>query len=301
MRGSMTSVRIGWIRFVGGLLLLCAPVRLIAADIWVVRLHTPRTTFPGPGGEVVVGWRDHLVFRNTTSADLVVRGLAVSNGHQIPAGGDPLVIPAGRTVSVFALKFGTDNGVTTRWTPEGILEFSVILLVNRLDVPAGVIVESRGEVYGCGERRPCVGGPGAVYPADVLGHFDLPVATRMRAPNEPHYHLATDLGNQAHRTNVGVYNDESIPASAIIELRATCDDRVLESRTVSVPGKTLVYQVGFRSVYVDAGDFPCGFEDLLGVEYGRYVVVRMDRAGFSFTATRAEAYQPRITVGSTGP
>lgn len=67
-----------------------------------------------------------------------------------------------------------------------------------------------------------------------------------------------------------------------------------------MPAKTLLYEIGFRSVYDDSSSgFPCAFEGLLGAEYGRYVVVRMDRAGFSFTATRAEAYQPRITVGST--
>jgi hypothetical protein len=107
-----------------------------------------------------------------------------------------------------------------------------------------------------------------------------------------------DLGTQTSITNVGVYNSEETPASAIIELRSACSNSVLQTRSVSVPANTVVYATGFRNAFLDGG---CGSEPSLVADYLRHVIVRMDRAGFSFIATRAESHDPRITVSSTTP
>lgn len=262
-----------------GLLLLNGGA-MLAAEVWVVRLFALPVRFDSPAGAVAVGWRDHLFFRNTTTADLTVRGLEASNGYQIPSGEPALVIPAGQTRSLFSL------AATPLWTPRAFLG----LIVNRLDVPAGILVESRSEAYGCGERVPC--DLVITTTIDFLGSFGLPVVSSLRSANESHYHLSTDLGTQDSHTNVGIYNGEGASATATVEVRASCDDAVVETRTVSVPAKTIVYEQGFRNVFRS-----CAETDV--PDYSRYVVVRMNRAGFSFVATRTEAHPPRITVGTT--
>ena len=188
------------------------------------------------------------------------------------------------------------GGVLNAWAPPNMGQ--PILLVNKLDVPTGVLVESRMEIYGVGgAEEPCPLGPGVVDSLEVVGHFGFPVIERLTPPNSPQYHLGADLGTLTSRTNVGVYNAEGSGATATIEVRAACDDRVLQTRTVTVPGNSLVYAQGFRDTFVET---TC-FDQLESANYSRYVVVTLDRAGFSFIAARAETLPARVTAGSTTP
>jgi hypothetical protein len=269
------------------------PRHVIAADIWVVRVLTGHPDPVAPPGSISVAWRDHLIFRNTTAHDLTVMGVTASNGYQMPPG-ENLVVPAGKTRSVFIFPTGT-SGLENRWVP---LMMPPVMLVNRLSVPPGIIVESRVEPFGCGELIPCGFVPPGSIGTDILGSVALPVISTLFTANTPQYHLAADLGTQTSITNVGIYNSEDTPASATIELVAACNESVLQSRSTSVPANTLVYVTGFRSAYLDTG---CGPETPLAAQYLRHVIVRMDRAGFSFIATRAESHDPRITVSSTTP
>lgn len=266
-----------------GLAVLMMPGSSFARDVFVVRVLTPFGACPA------TGWRDHLIFYNRTAADQQISPLAASNGYQIPSG-QVLLIPAGETRTVVQ-PINVFGGVTNQWAPPSF--GGVLLLVNKLDVPPGVLVESRIEIYGVGGAElPCPSS-GSIG-SEVVGHFASPVVESLVPPNSPHFHLGSDLGTLTSRTNVGIYNAEETAGAATIEIRAACGDRLLESRQVPVPGNTLVYVQGFRNRFLDGVCSGGG-----AAYHSRYVVVTMDRAGFSFVATRAENLTPRVTVGST--
>lgn len=289
----MTSLRRGPQRSHRALILLFAMLSFGSAasarDVWVVRTLT---FMPGPCP--ATAWRDNLIFYNTTTVDQRVTPLGASNGYQIPQGQD-LVVPAQRSRSVVH-QANYSGGVLNAWTPAAMGQ--PILLVNKLDVPTGVLIESRMEIYGIGgAEEPCPLGPGVIGGLEVVGHFGFPVIERLAPPNTPLYHLGADLGTLTSRTNVGVYNAEDISATATIEVRAACDDRLLETRTVTVPGNSLVYSQGFRNTFLGTTCFGLPASP----NYSRYVLVTLDRAGFSFIAARAETLPARVTVGSTTP
>lgn len=252
----------------------------LGREVYVVRLLTPPPSACG-----VSGYRDHLIFHNPTDGDQQVIALGASNGYQIPPE-PPLVVPAGRTRSIYVEPFG-GGGTETNWASGP----GYVLLVNKLDVPEAMIVESRGELYSFGgTEMPC----GAL---ELLGSFALPVVTALRAPGSRQYHFASDLGTLASRTNVGIFNSEPTPGSATIEVRAACSDRVLETRMVDVAANTLVYVQGFQNTLLNGS---CFMGPNAG-DYSRYVVVTMDRAGFSFVATRSDNLPPRISLSASTP
>lgn len=245
-----------------------------AAEVYVVRFLTPlANTCP------TAGYRDQLAFRNSTNQDLVVRALEGSNGYSPPE--DALVVPAGRNRAVFIEAFGL-RGVSNRWTPVAPFVF----MVNKLDVPQGVVVQSRGELWGRGLDVTC--SPFDIG-SEIFGSFPLPVVYALTPANVSQYHLASEFGTVQSRTNVGVYNGGSVAATARIELRKACDDEVIEARTVFVPARSVVYSVGFKNSALSPG---CK-EFSNASDYSRYVVVAQDQPGFSFALTLAEILAAR--------
>jgi len=260
--------------------ILPAPIPVRAADAYVVRFRT--TT--GQDCQVV-GYRDHLTFHNTTGQDLTVRALGGSNGYQPPS--DPLVVPAGKTRAVTIVPFGL-GGLTNQWAPVA----PSVFVVNRLDVPDGLIVESRGEVYGIGLRVPCT--PFSIG-TEIFGEFSLPVVRILAAANVPEFHMASEFGTLDSRTNVGVYNGGTANATAKVEVRAACDDRVLDSRTGTIPAASVVYVTGFEGTFLGTTCLGGGGAS----DYARYVVVTLDQPGFSFVFTRADVMPVGLPVTSS--
>jgi hypothetical protein len=264
-----------------------------ASEVYVVRFQT-NIVYSSSTECYRVGWRDHLLFRNTTGQDLTVVALGASNGYTLP-GPEPLTIPPRRTRSVLIAPRGQDYGMTNQWAPRG----DYVFLVNRLDVPAGITVESRGELWGpeAAPVLPCpTQGPGSVPASLVFGTIPLPVVRALVPAGSEQVHLGVDLGTQRLRANVGIYNDGAAPANAVIELRRACDDFVIERRFTAVAANAVTQITGI-------GDNPrlsggtCSSSG--ATVYSRYIALVMDQPGFSFVTSLAADAPPRVTITSS--
>ena len=273
----------------GAAILLLLPTPAAAADVYVVRFLTQRY-ITSTTECLMVGWWDHLIFRNTANEDQTVRLIEASNGYQPPRE-ESLVLPRNRTRSLYSYRNTPQPGGSNVWTPDG----PYVFLVNRLDVPAGVLVESRGEVYGgAGEGTPLPCDPFRVG-VSVLGSFPLPVVRSLVPSNSRQFHLGSDLGTLVSRTNVGIYNGGALTATAVIEVRRGCDDALVEGRSVSVPANTVIQTGGFINDYQRSGCLGFGSSP----DHNRYVVVTVDQPSFSFVTTIAQDLPPKIAVSAT--
>jgi hypothetical protein len=173
-----------------------------ASDAWVLQ-----GIATGPNGSCDdITYTGLVLFANTGTSDAVVRSFdsAVT-----------LTVPPGRIV-----------------TPPIQWVRNQPLYVLHLDVPAGVIVQSRLEL---GARRKCPPFPPEILLAGIYGRIIIPVRTALQPANAPAIHLGTDLGRNRARNNVAVYNGGDTSASVHVETRRGCDQGLLDSRDVVVP------------------------------------------------------------------
>jgi hypothetical protein len=272
--------------------LLSLPLASQAAEVYVVRFWTDIAQV-SPTLCYRVGWRDHLLFRNTADQDLSVRALSVSNGFEL-ADPDPLVIPAHQMRSVLIVPQPGESAFRPNWIPRSQ---AYIFLVNRLDVPDGVVVESRGEIYGPGphdQPLPCPISIPLGF-ASVLGSISLPVVRTLTPAGVEHVSLAADVGSRRQRTNVGVYNGGASPANVRMELRRSCDDVAVATRTAVIPATSVTQFTGLS----DPRGSGCSREGV--PEHSRYTVVLMDQPGFSFVTSLVADVPPGITITSATP
>lgn len=272
-----------------GAALIFIATTAVADDAYVVRFFTQRY-ITSTTECLSVGWWDQLTFRNVGSSDRTVRLLEASNGY-VPPQDEVLNVPAGKTRSLFVFPIPQQGRHGNAWAPRD----PYVFIVNRLAVPSDVLVESRGEVYGGG-------GDGGPLPCDpfrvgttIFGSFSLPVVRSLTTPNSAQYHLASDLGTLTSRTNVGIYNGGAAQATATIEVRRGCDDALVETRTVSVPGNAVIQAGGFVNDYLQSGCTGFGSTP----DHNRYVIVRVDQPSFSFITTIAQDLPPKIAVSAT--
>ena len=249
------------------------------AEVYVLRFRTDVMYFDPPC--LLVGWRDELLFRNVTSGDVTVRNLSTTSGAANPPG--PLVIPAGRTVSTLA------DGNISRLGGD---PFGFQLLVNRLDVPDGVVLASRAGLYG--PPATCPSAP----PATVheFGSFPLPVFRSLVPAGQPQVHLATDLGVHRRHSNVIIYNAGATAATARIEVRVGCNDSLLQTILVGI-GSGAVTQVG--GIRDDPSATTC-LGGGLTTDFTRYMVVTVDQPSFSHVLTVSDEFRTP-TIGVTSP
>lgn len=262
---------------------MVSPSRAGGSDVYVVRFLTD-ITYTSSTECYRVGWRDHLLFRNTTNQELTVRAVSASNGHPPPT--DLLTVPARRNRSLLVARRFGENGGSNNWARSA----PYVFIVNRLDVPAGILVESRGELWGpIASPLPC---PISTSDSpEVFGAIPMPVVRELTPAGAERIHLATDLGTQRIRTNVGLFNAGSAAATAIVEVRRSCDDTLIEARTVNVPAQSVVQVTG-----INDNPRPTGCTLPSTTEYSRYVAVAMDQPGFSFVTTLANDLPTRIAV-----
>ena len=242
-----------------------------AADAWAFRFasETQMCSFAW------INWYDDILFHNTTGEDQVVT-LVERTGE----GGDRtprLTIPAGRTLSLSVLwgLWAPDNGG---------------LWVVHLDVPDGVLIRSRAG----GFSWLATGGPPPSGSPD-LGAFSMPVFRELTPAGQTEYHFGADLGDQNARVNVGLYNAGSENASITVELRASCDDSVIERRTVTLAGGA-VQQVGGLGRVAHACPEASNF-------WSRYVTVTASQPSLAYVANVSDADLcfPKIPYGAAGP
>lgn len=211
-------------------------------------------------------WRDDILFFNKNLTPVNVTLVGVSNGSP-QASTPPLTIPAGGAVSLRA-----NQAVETAWQPTPGPTFGNSLYVLHLDIPAGVVAESRDEFFAAS----LVGAPLAL-PA---GRVSMPVFRQLAPANTRQVILGTDLMAWSARINVGIYNGGEQTASAAIELRRVADNSLLDSKTVSVGANTLI-QVGAFSV--GTTDPP--------MNYQLYTVVTVSQPSLVYVATLNDALQ----------
>jgi hypothetical protein len=289
----MWDARMGYRAVTAGLVLLLSAGIVQAGDVYVIRF------FAGvwPTGVPCEGyfWQDKLMFHNSTTTEQKVRLLGVSNSLPRPDARD-LVLPPGASVSVTQdFASGGRQETSLNWFP--LVAFEPLLFVNHLDVPAGVIVASRIESHQSGSL--CTAFP--TYSNKSFGLLALPVHRFLTPAGTRQYHLGTDLGsdglgltNPSH-TNVGIYNGEPAAANATIELRRSCDDGLITSRTVRVPENSVVQTAGPTN---DVSGYGPGCA--IGILPQIYTVVTVDQPSFSYAVTLSNEIPPKIPISVSG-
>jgi hypothetical protein len=255
------------------ILLTIASSAGLAADRYAARFNVGGPQLDAETGTI---WVDRITFHNTTQGDLVVRPLGVSNGQLQTAVRD-LVVPAGRTVSV---RSDVDD---SGWTPGP----GATLWVLHLDVPDGIVVESRLELaaFHIGSQP--------LSDRRTVTAFPLPVYSTLSSDDK--VLLGTDLGSDENglatdaRINVIVYNSGSSAAAVSVESRRACDESVIERRELQVAPNTAVQVAGLSTA--TAG---CATSSNTS---GSYVVVSMNQAGQAWATSLANGVLPLNPVG----
>jgi hypothetical protein len=231
----------------------------VAADVYLLRFDAVSRQ----SGCLSVVWHDQATLFNTTNAPATVRVVGVSEGKPASGAVDSFVVPPGSAVSL-------EDSLGRPW-------LSIApLYVMHLDIPSGVRVGSRNEVYVHNDCIVLPPRPGA------LAQVSMPVFTALVPAGLPQVHLGTDLGELPSRTNVGIYNAGSVAAQARIELRRVCDNTVVDVRTVTVAAGATV-QVGS----LVAGANICGSTPSQS-EWLRYTVVSVDQPSLTFVSNLRE-------------
>lgn len=164
-----------------------------AADFWII--HGQAST-PRQHG-VVTRWEAFAILHNVSGANVAVRLAGGSEGTFT----DPVSV--------------TIAGGTSRTSHFGGLSghrSANALWVSRLDVPEGVRVEGRLELW---YDELFVGRPPPIAP---LAKLSMPVFDRLARAGEEQLHFGTDVGGRRSRLNVAIYNGGTVAASARITL-----------------------------------------------------------------------------------
>ena len=211
-----------------------------------------------------MGWHDVLTFYNTTDTTATVRVLGISNGTPRSTSPDTIDLQPGAVV-------WADHVLHSAWEPAS--EQAGNLWIMHLDVPEGVVIESRDEMF---EGNACVASPS---PAFSLGKVSLPIFRTAVPANQPQVHLGTDVGSKDAHINVGIYNQSQIIANAHIEVRRSCDNTVVDKRDAQVPPDTIVQVTGLRK----GSNFspPCGPNAAI-FDWLRYTVITVDEPSMTF-------------------
>ena len=251
-------------------------------DVWVVQFNT---SFPEVMScKPIVRWESHLMFYNATDQALGVGFLGVSNGV---ARGDagPLVVPPHRTISVYA-----EDPEGPHWEPAAP---SSPIWVDKLDVPDGILLSTRGE---SGVSGPLSTGSMCDSASYKSAGLALRAVGSLTPAGVPQYHLGVDIGDYTFggrffdsRINVGVFNSSTSTATASVVVRcadtgaATGSDITITSVQVNVPPNSLVQQTVLAST-----------RTLCPLPGGAYVVVTSDQAGFSYAAALSNEDLPKF-------
>lgn len=247
-----------------------------ADEAYVVRYNRTREV-----GCARVIWRDGVTFYNEGDQPAVIRVLGVSDGAPATSTPSEFNVPPKHVTML-------DDALNGGWQPSNAQQQ---LWIMRLDIPAGVRVQSRNEVIG---MNICLG---FVQPMS-LGYVDMPVFDSLVPALEAQVHLGSDLGSRASRTNAVVHNASSSIATATVEVRRTCDDSVVERRQFNVPANSTVQVEGLQH-----GADLC----LVGTAspWARYTVVTVDQVSLSIVsnvvnasegATPFDLFAPRIDL-----
>lgn len=244
---------------------VCTPA--MASDAYVIRFNAPGRS----NGALTTIWSDDIIFYNQNSNEVMVRALGVSNGSG--QGDAPvLTLPPGQAISLNAVP-----SVNTAWKPVPVPSVWVL----HLDVPAGVLLESRDECY-------LSFASSELFPAP-RAKVSLPVFHDLQAAGQAQVHLGTDLSGNESRINVAIYNAGTAPATAQIEVRRVCDGTATDTRTIVVPPNTIVQTNGLS--VGDPSNCPAGSS----LPYERYTIVTVSQPSITVVSNLNES------LPGTGP
>lgn len=248
------------------LLLLLVTTTADAADAYFIRFSALGRQLPSGAP---VQWVDDVLFYNTGNAPAQVRLVGVSNGASQPDAPE-LTLAPGTVTSLSA-----DAVVAPKWQPIPL----PVMWVLHLDIPPGVVTESRDELYVI---------PGVTQPASGIPRGKVSMTTfRELAPaGGAQVHLGTDLGGNDSRINVMIYNAGTDTAIASIEVRRTCDSSLMDRRTVAIPANTLL-QVNGLSVGSSTG---C--PEPVNKPWARYTAVTVSQPSLTLISNINENIQP---------
>lgn len=213
-------------------------------------------------------WMDDVLFYNTLPLTATVRLLGVSNGigESNPA---DLLLPPGTLVSLNA-----SAGPRNTWRPT---EATPMWMVH-LDIPEGVIIESRDESY-------VLLGVGSIPPL-ARGKVSMPIVRALTPANQPQVVLGTDLGGVDSRVNVAVYNAGPSSATVTIEVRRACDSALVDSAVASIPPNSVTQVGGF--IIGDSSTCAATAPE----PWARYTVVTVSQPSIAFVSNINESLTP---------
>ncbi len=244
----------------------------IAADVYVVQ---GQATGPAIDFCNVYKWGGDVLFHNSTQSTQTVTLIGISNGP-FPSTAEPtLIVPARKTVSAGA------QG--RQWLP--LPTTANPLWVTHLDVPDGVVVESRIEIG----ISSCLTVP--PNPLPIFGKVSFPVYRGLQPAGVPKVHLGTDLGGMDARNNVGIFNSGTTTANAHIELRQACDDAILGSLDVTLPANTT------RQFTLPSVKTSCGESATATKPWVTYVMLTVDQPSISFVSILSNATALTVPYG----
>jgi hypothetical protein len=247
------------------LLITLAPVAF-AADAWVLG------GFVGPCQGLQ--WEADALLFNSLATPAVVRLLSVSDGpDNVPDQNRDLELLPRQTVAVVR---------SAGWGPSA----DVPLFMLHLDVPAGVAVEGVLNL-GTGTGVDCSLIPrpdnSALYGVIRFPHFRTLIPA-----HQEQIHLGTTLGGQKSRNNVGIYNSSAAAATAHVELRRACDDRIVsETDVVLAPNTTTQVRLENKSTDICTGPAQTWVD---------YVSVTVDQPSVTWVSTIANDVEPRVLL-----
>jgi len=219
-------------------------------------------------------WADDVLLYNGNSSPATIRLLSFSNA------GIPTDLPT--TVTIASQQAMSLNAATRTnpWRPsDGGGTGTSALSGVHLDVPTGVVIDSRDEFFAV--DAPClVVGPYRVS----LGKLSLPVYRSLQPAGKPKVFLGSDLGGRNLRVNVGIYNAGTAPATVQLQLRRVCDGSVDDERVITVPPQTTLQ---YGSLHKGSDDTCTA--DPITPPYQRYTVVTADQPSLSYVSVLAPA------------
>jgi hypothetical protein len=251
--------------------LVLAAVSATASDVWILR---GLATSPTACGDRDLVWNADAVLLNATGEDATVNVLEVSNagGHHSTT----IDVPANESRD--AGYYASDYTDVPMW-------------VTHLDVPDGVAIDSRLEW----RRNGCLT-PGPPPPDVARGKIATPVFRRLIPAGTRTLYVGADLGVQNVRTNVGIYNDALVPATATVEFRrAACPAGEAVTRTVSIPPKTLI-----QTTLFEAPPQCLSTGTIRG--WAVYATITVDQASLGYVVSLAaqdalDPLSPAVTIG----
>jgi hypothetical protein len=247
------------------LLFVCAGA--YADPVWVVRGFATTLTGPCTG----VNWSANALVHNRADAGATIRVLHISNNGE-SSGLTSAVLPAGQSALVSSLVSASSPAP---------------LWVEELDVPAGVAVEGRLDMF----AGVCSGGaPPSAMPFAKLA---LPVFRALTTAGTRQDHFGTDLGGQQVRMNVAVFNAGDVAARAVVTLEQPLCNAVPLATTVTVPADSIV-QVPLGPVT------PCSGLTPVSPTWSSFVTVVVDQPSFSFVSTLVVGTPLNVSAAVTG-